>query len=354
VASAYVARGAVLVPRPSEAAASQFSQRRNERIAAAEAERRQLALDVAALERECEVEPTLDLKRLTKTLESYTMADGLNGRKGLGLAFSRLEIATYDASLELAAGGINIELAAPGTQDDQLCFMLGDVDSVPADIHRKYRTYYDAAAEEEVRTGIPTIEHFRRLAWSSHGGGSVPFAVQLMQAAGATVQGGTWGPQHVEPLQSVMEFATCLNDGLSTESSVCFVIRAVDHAAGRESNVWTSLEFTSFFYSLAIAEQQYWARRASIKKNRHAALVLARRAREKDFALGAIELAAGGDVAEEVSPLECLAGAVAALEVSELDDAEALDDAEEKVEAALEKIRARKAAMKDAIMEELD
>ena len=38
----------------------------------------------------------------------------------------------------------------------------------------------------------------------------------------------------------------------------------------------------------------------------------------------------------------------------EVDDAEALDDAEEKPEAALEKIRARKAAMGDAIMEELD
>jgi hypothetical protein len=354
VASAYVADGAPLVPAASEAAASQISQRRNERVAAAEAERQQLVLDVAALEEACGVEPTLELAAFKSTVESYTMVDGRNGRKGLGLAFSRLELATYDASLELAAGGINIELAAPGTQDDQLCFMLGDVDSVPADIHRKYSKYYAAAVEEELRTGVSTIEHFRRLAWSSHGGGSVPFAVQLLVAAGATVKGGTWEPQHVETLQSVMEFATCLNDGLSTESSVCFVIRAVDHAAGRESNVWTSLEFTSFFYSLAIAEQQYWARRASIKKNRHEALVLARRARAEDFALDAIELAAGGDVAEEVSPLECLAGAVAALEVSEVDDAEALDDAEEKLEAALEKIRARKAAMGDAIMEELD
>ena len=354
MASAYVSAGAPLVPQPSEAAASHFSQKRNENVAAAEAERRQFALDVAALERECEVNPTLDLETLNATVESYTMADGRDGRNGLGLAFSQLEIATWHASLELAAGGINIELAAPGTQHDQMCFMLGDEDAVTEDIHRIYRQYYDVAVKEEARTGIPTIEHFRSLAWSSHNGSRVPFAVQLMMAAGATVKDGKWGPQHVEALQPVMEFATCLNDGLSTESSVCFVIRAVDHAAGRESNVWTSLEFTSFFYSLAIAEQQYWARRASIKKNRHAALVLARRARAEDFALDAIELAAGGDVAEEVSPLECLAGAVAALEVSELDDAEALDDAEEKVEAALEKIRARKAAMKDAIMEELD
>ena len=308
-----------------------------------------MALDVAALERECEVEPTLELERLMNTVESYTMADGRNGRNGLGLAFSRLEIATYDASLELAAGGIDIELAAPGTQHDQMCFMLGDEDAVTEDIHRIYRQYYDVAVKEEARTGIPTIEHFRSLAWSSHNGSRVPFAVQLMMAAGATVKDGKWGPQHVEALQPVMEFATCLNDGLSTESSVCFVIRAVDHAAGRESNVWTSLEFTSFFYSLAIAEQQYWARRASIKKNRHAALVLAGRARAEDFALDAVELAAGGDVAEEESALECLAGAVKALEVSDL------DGAEEKVEALLEKIRARKAAMEDdAIMEELD
>ena len=35
-------------------------------------------------------------------------------------------------------------------------------------------------------------------------------------------------------------------------------------------------------------------------------------------------------------------------------DDDKLDDAEEKPEAALEKIRARKAAMGDAIMEELD
>lgn len=334
---------------PSEAAASEISQRRNERVAAQEAERQQLALDVAALEEACGVNPTLDLERLTKTVESYTMADGRNGRKGLGIAFSRLDLATHHASLELAAGGINIDLAAPGTQDDQLCLMLGDEDAVPEDIHRKYRTYYDAAVKEEAQTGVPTIEHFRRLAWSSHNGSRVPFAVQLMEAAGATVKDGKWTLQHVEALESVMEFATCLNDGLSTETSVCFVIRAVDYAAGRESNVWTSLEFTSFFYSMAIAEQQYRARRASMKKNRHAALVLARRARAEDFALGAIELAAGGDVAEEEPALEYLAGAVEALEVSELDDAEA------KVEAALEKIRERKAAaMEDAIMEELD
>ena len=93
---------------------------------------------------------------------------------------------------------------APGTRADQMCLMLGDEDSVPEDIHRKYRTYYDAAVEEELRTGVPTIVHFRRLAWSSHGGGSVPFAVQLLVAAGATVKGGTWEPQHVETLQSVM------------------------------------------------------------------------------------------------------------------------------------------------------
>ena len=116
MASAYVARGAALVPRPSEAAASQFSQRRNERVAAAEAERQQLVLDVAALEEACGVEPTLELAAFKSTLESYTMVDGRNGRNGLGLAFSRLELAPYDASLELAAGGINIDLAAPGTR----------------------------------------------------------------------------------------------------------------------------------------------------------------------------------------------------------------------------------------------
>ena len=233
--SAYVSRDAPLVPARSEAAASEISQRRNEHVAAAEAERQQLALDVAALEEECEVNPTLDLETLNATVESYIMVDGRNGRNGLGLAFSRLEIATYDASLELAAGGIDIELAAPGTQIDQMCFMLGDEDSVTEDIHSIYRRYYATAVKEEARTGVPTIEHFRSLAWSSHNGSRVPFAVQLMMAAGATVKDGKWGPQHVEALESVMEFATCLNDGLSTESSVCFVIRAVDHAAGREA-----------------------------------------------------------------------------------------------------------------------